>query len=94
MRLLATGVVAAVVTIAVGFTGLIATWAIEDATSVAVAGRYEYLGVRLSEAAVMRTNAQTASTRSFLAQKASVLYATSPTELKVTSGAPSSNKNR
>jgi hypothetical protein len=50
------------------------------------AGRYEYLGVRLSDAAVLRTKAQTASTRSFLAQKAGVLYAVSPAELKVTSG--------
>jgi hypothetical protein len=36
-------------------------------------------------AAVMRTNAQNASTRSFLVQKASVVYAVSPTELKVNS---------
>jgi hypothetical protein len=49
-------------------------------------GRYEYLGVRLSDAAVMRTAAQTDSTRSFLARKSGVLYAVSPTELKVTSG--------
>ena len=50
------------------------------------AGQYEYLGVRLSDAAVLRTNAQTDSARSFLAQKAGVLYAVSPTELKVTAG--------
>jgi hypothetical protein len=49
-------------------------------------GRYEYLGVRLSDAAVLRTNAQTDSTRSFLARKSGVLYAVSPTESKVTSG--------
>jgi len=50
------------------------------------AGHYEYLGVRLSDAAVLRTKAQTDSTRSFLAQRAGVLYAVSPTELKVTTG--------
>lgn len=50
------------------------------------AGRYEYLGVRLSDAAVLHTKAQSVSTRSFLAQNAGVLYAVSPTELKVTSG--------
>ncbi len=50
------------------------------------AGQYEYLGVRLSDAAVLRTKAQTDSTRSFLAQRAGVLYAVSPTELKVTAG--------
>ncbi len=49
-------------------------------------GRYEYLGVRLSDAAVLRTAAQTDSARSFLARKSGVLYAVSPTELKVTSG--------
>jgi hypothetical protein len=50
------------------------------------AGQYEYLGVRLSDAAVLRTRAQTDSARSFLAQRAGVLYAISPTELKVTAG--------
>lgn len=50
------------------------------------AGQYEYLGVRLSDAAVLRTDAQTDSTRTFVAQKAGVLYAVSPTELKVTAG--------
>lgn len=49
-------------------------------------GQYEYLGVRLSDAAVLRTNAQTDSTRSFVARKSGVLYAVSPTELKVTAG--------
>ena len=154
-RLFSVGAVAAVVIAVLGFAGLIATWAIEDATSVAdagpaptpshsapalpppvetpeapkaappvpfpfddrgfidsaarcqgsqpayaigrtpgslvvicgeQAGRYEYLGVRLRDAAVLRTNAQTDSPRSFLAQKAGVVYAVSPTELKVTSG--------
>lgn len=50
------------------------------------AGQYEYLGVRLSDAAVLRTKAQTDSTRSFVAQRAGVLYTVSPTELKVTAG--------
>jgi hypothetical protein len=49
-------------------------------------GQFEYLGVRLSDAAVLRTNAHTSSTRTFLAQKAGVLYSVSPAELKVTSG--------
>jgi hypothetical protein len=49
-------------------------------------GRYEYLGVRLSDDAVLRTSAQTDSARGFLAQKAGVVYAVSPTELKVTTG--------
>lgn len=42
------------------------------------AGRYEYPGVRLSDAAVLRTNAETDSARGFLAQKAGVVYAVSP----------------
>lgn len=50
------------------------------------AGRYEYLGVRLSDEAVLRTDATADSTRGFVAQKAGVLYAVSPTELKVTAG--------
>ena len=50
------------------------------------AGRYEYLGVRLSDDAVLRTNAETDSARGFLAQRAGVVYAVSPTELKVTAG--------
>jgi hypothetical protein len=49
-------------------------------------GQFEYLGVRLSDAAVLRTYAHTNSTRTFLAQKAGVLYAVSSAELKVTSG--------
>ncbi len=49
-------------------------------------GRYEYLGVRLSDAAVLRTRAETDSARGFLAQRAGVVYAVSPTELKVTTG--------
>jgi hypothetical protein len=49
-------------------------------------GRYEYLGVRLADAAVLRTTAQTSSTRGYLAQRNSVVYAVSPTELVVTAG--------
>ena len=49
-------------------------------------GQYEYLGIRLSDAAVLRTNAETNSARGFLAQKTGVVYAVSPTELKVTAG--------
>ena len=49
-------------------------------------GQYEYLGVRLSDAAMLRANAQTDAARGFLAQKAGVLYAVSPAELTVTAG--------
>ena len=35
---------------------------------------------------MLRTNAETDSARGFLAQKAGVVYAVSPTELKVTTG--------
>jgi nitrate reductase beta subunit len=49
-------------------------------------GQFTYLGVRLSDAAMLRTAAATDSTRGFLAQKAGVLYAVSPSELKVTAG--------
>lgn len=49
-------------------------------------GRYEYLGVRLSDAAVMRADAQSSSARGFLARKSGVVYAVSPSELKVTTG--------
>lgn len=47
---------------------------------------YEYLGVRLSDDAVMRTAAETTSSRGFLARTAGVTYAVSPTELLVTAG--------
>jgi hypothetical protein len=50
------------------------------------AGRYEYLGVRLSDAAMLRTDAETDSARGFLAQRAGVVYSVSPTELKVMTG--------
>ena len=49
-------------------------------------GPYEYLGVRLSDAAMLRTAASTNSTHGFLARRAGVLYAVSPRELKVTAG--------
>ena len=49
-------------------------------------GQYEYLGVRLRDAAMLRANAETDAARGFLAQKAGVLYAVSPAELKVTTG--------
>lgn len=41
-------------------------------------GRYEYLGVRLSDAAMLRANAQTDAARGFFAKKAGVLYAVYP----------------
>jgi hypothetical protein len=49
-------------------------------------GRYEYLGVRLSDDAVLRTAAETTPAHGFLARNASVIYAVSPTELVVTEG--------
>ena len=42
--------------------------------------------MRLSDDAVLRTDAETISARGFLAQKSGVVYAVSPTELKVTTG--------
>ncbi len=49
-------------------------------------GQYEYLGVRLSDAAILRTKAEFDSARSFLARSAGVVYQVSPQELKVTNG--------
>lgn len=49
-------------------------------------GRYEYLGVRLSDDAVMRTSAETTPSHGFVAHNASVTYAVSATELLVTEG--------
>jgi hypothetical protein len=49
-------------------------------------GHYEYLGVRLSDDAVLRTAAETTPAHGFLARNASVTYAVSPTELVVTEG--------
>jgi hypothetical protein len=50
------------------------------------AGRYEYLGVRLSDDAVLKTAAETAPTRGFIARHAGVVYAVTATELLVTTG--------
>lgn len=47
-------------------------------------GQYEYRGLRLSDAAVLDTVAQTAPARGFLARNAGVTYQVSPTELLVT----------
>jgi hypothetical protein len=49
-------------------------------------GGYEYRGVRLSDAAVLKTVAENAPSRGFVARKSGVLYAVSPTELLVTAG--------
>jgi hypothetical protein len=52
-------------------------------------GRYTYLGVRLSDAAMLRTTASATSTgsaRGFLARRAGVLYAVNRNELRVTAG--------
>ena len=40
----------------------------------------------MSDAAVLRTDAETNTARELLAQKSGVVYAVSPTELKVTTG--------
>jgi hypothetical protein len=48
--------------------------------------RYEYIGVRLSDDAVLRTAAQTTPSGGFLARNAGVTYAVSETELLVTAG--------
>jgi hypothetical protein len=49
-------------------------------------GRYGYLGVRLSDDAVLKTAARTTPTHEFIAQNAAVTYSISPTELRVTAG--------
>jgi hypothetical protein len=49
-------------------------------------GRYDYLGVRLSDDAVLKTSARTTPTHEFIAQNASVTYSISPAELRVTVG--------
>jgi hypothetical protein len=49
-------------------------------------GHYEYLGVRLSDDAILKTAAETTPSRGFLARNAGVVYAVSPTELLVTAG--------
>lgn len=50
-------------------------------------GRYEYLGVRISDYAVLRTAAESTPSRGFLARNASVTYTVSATELLVMAGA-------
>jgi hypothetical protein len=49
-------------------------------------GEYGYLGVRLSDDAVLKTVARTTPTHEFVAQYKSVTYAISPFELRVTAG--------
>jgi hypothetical protein len=49
-------------------------------------GRYGYLGVRLSDDAVLKTVARSTPTHEFIARNASVTYSISPTELLVTAG--------
>jgi len=49
-------------------------------------GQYGYLGVRLSDDAVLKTVARTTPRHAFIAQNASVTYLISPAELLVTAG--------
>jgi len=49
-------------------------------------GQYGYLGVRLSDDAVLKTVARTTPRHAFIAQNASVTYSISPAELVVTAG--------
>jgi hypothetical protein len=49
-------------------------------------GRYRYLGVRLSDDAVLKTSARATPTHEFIAQNANVTYSISPAELLVTAG--------
>jgi hypothetical protein len=49
-------------------------------------GRYGYLGLRLSDDAVLKTSARSTSTQGFIAKNASVTYSISPAELRVTVG--------
>jgi hypothetical protein len=48
--------------------------------------RYGYLGLRLSDDAVLKASALTTSTHEFIAQNRSVTYSVSPAELRVTVG--------
>jgi hypothetical protein len=52
----------------------------------AAAGRFEYVGVRLSDSAMLRTIAERTAARGFVARNNDVRYAVSPTELLVTAG--------
>jgi hypothetical protein len=47
-------------------------------------GDYGYLGLRLSDDAVLKTTAHSTPTHEFIAQNASVTYSISPAELRVT----------
>jgi hypothetical protein len=49
-------------------------------------GRYGYLGLRLSDDAVLKASARTTPTHEFIAQNARVTYSISPAELRVTAG--------
>jgi hypothetical protein len=49
-------------------------------------GRFGYLGVRLSDDAVLKTAARRTPTHEFIAQNATVTYSISATELRVTEG--------
>jgi hypothetical protein len=49
-------------------------------------GQYGYLGVRLSDDAVLKTAARTTPRHQFIAQNARVTYSISPAELLVTAG--------
>jgi hypothetical protein len=49
-------------------------------------GQYGYLGVRLSDDAVLKTVARSTSTHEFIAENATVTYSISATALRVTAG--------
>jgi hypothetical protein len=49
-------------------------------------GRYDYLGVRLSDDAALKTVARSTPTHEFIAHNKGVTYAISPNELRVTAG--------
>lgn len=49
-------------------------------------GRFEYRGVRLSDAAVLRAEAESLTPQGFLVRRPGVSYAVKPTELLVTTG--------
>jgi hypothetical protein len=49
-------------------------------------GRYGYLGLRLSDDAMLTTSARVTPDHEFLAQNANVIYSISPVELVITTG--------
>ena len=49
-------------------------------------GRYGYLGVRLSDDAVLKTAARATPTHEFIARNATVTYSISPSELRISEG--------